>query len=169
KKTFSLHKPTSESPRTSHRNTGSSWSAGDSTQERVVPRIIFGPGRQRKRLVREELEAGIEVGVIDRLAEALGINQTQTTKLLRLPAATLKRRRETGRLTPDESDRVYRYARLLELAMALTADDEAAARDWLQAPAPYFGGESPLLRATTEYGAHEVEDLIGRIRHGIPS
>ncbi len=169
KKLFSVQNLEPNAPRSRHRSTEDGWPRTGVMPEQMVARIIFGKGRQRRGLVREEIAAGLEVEVLDRLAEALAVNQTQITKLLRIPAATLKRRRETGRLTQEESDRVYRYARLMELATALTAGDEVAARDWLQAPAPYFGGDTPLLRATSEYGAHEVEDLIGRIRHGIPS
>jgi uncharacterized protein (DUF2384 family) len=47
--------------------------------------------------------------------------------------------------------------------------DEEAARRWLKSPAYLFRGETPLEHAKTEYGAREVETLIGRIRHGILS
>jgi uncharacterized protein (DUF2384 family) len=47
--------------------------------------------------------------------------------------------------------------------------DKEAARGWLKTPAYAFKGETPLERARTEYGADQVEQLIGRIRHGIPT
>jgi uncharacterized protein (DUF2384 family) len=47
--------------------------------------------------------------------------------------------------------------------------DGEAAQQWLKSPAHAFKGETPLEHAQTEYGAREVENLIGRTRHGIPS
>ena len=64
---------------------------------------------------------------------------------------------------------VYRYTRLAALATDMFHGDGEAARHWLKSPAYAFKGETPLEHAQTEYGAREVENLIGRIRHGIPS
>jgi len=38
---------------------------------------------------------------------------------------------------------------------------------WLQSPNPALGGLSPLDAARTEEGCQEVEDILGRIEHGI--
>jgi putative toxin-antitoxin system antitoxin component (TIGR02293 family) len=47
--------------------------------------------------------------------------------------------------------------------------DANAARQWLTAPQPALGGSTPGDYAATELGAREVENLIGRLEHGIPS
>ena len=44
---------------------------------------------------------------------------------------------------------------------------EAAARDWLAKPARALDGETPIEHADTEAGAREVENLIGRLEHGV--
>jgi len=45
----------------------------------------------------------------------------------------------------------------------------AAARVWLRTPKLGLGGATPLTHARTELGARDVEELLGRIEHGIPS
>jgi uncharacterized protein (DUF2384 family) len=53
--------------------------------------------------------------------------------------------------------------------MELFEGDGDAARSWLTARQPALGGMAPLEFAGTDVGAGEVESLIGRLEHGIPS
>ena len=53
------------------------------------------------------------------------------------------------------------------MAYELMNGDGATARRWLQEPHDLIEGESPLERASTEVGGREVEELIGRLRHGV--
>jgi putative toxin-antitoxin system antitoxin component (TIGR02293 family) len=62
---------------------------------------------------------------------------------------------------------VLRFARLFRLATELYDGDEEAARAWLSKPARALDGETPLEHAETEAGAREVENLIGRLEHGV--
>ena len=68
----------------------------------------------------------------------------------------------------DESDRAWRMANLGARAYQLLGEKEAAA-NWLDSSNPFLDGESPLDRADSIVGMREVERLIGRISHGIPS
>ena len=104
----------------------------------------------------EVLRLGLDVSMDD-LAAKLGISK-----------ATLHRRKAQGRLGPEESDRVLRFARLLGKA-AEVLEGEEMARRWLHAPQVGLGGAVPLDYAETEIGAREVEDLLGRIEYGVYS
>lgn len=87
-------------------------------------------------------------------------------ELAQIPPRTLARRKEEGRLDPDESDRLLRASRVFGRALALFEGDVDAARTWLSAEQPALGGMAPLELATTDVGAREVENLIGRLeRH----
>jgi putative toxin-antitoxin system antitoxin component (TIGR02293 family) len=94
---------------------------------------------------------------LDRLALKLGMSK-----------ATLHRRKLDGRLTPEESDRVIRFARLMGRAVTVFETEENA-RLWLSSPQVGLGGAIPLDYAGTEIGAREVEDLLGRIEYGVYS
>jgi len=79
---------------------------------------------------------------------------------------TLANRRKLGTLTPEQSDRLVRVARLLATAEE-TFGNQDKAGIWLRRPTTVFGGERPLDLLDTDEGAREVETLLGRISHGI--
>jgi putative toxin-antitoxin system antitoxin component (TIGR02293 family) len=109
---------------------------------------------------------GLPYTEIDRLGARLQLPIKGLTKILGIPERTLARRRRDGRLSPDESERVLRLDRLFSLAVAMLRDEERA-RSWLKSPKQALGDKPPLVYAETEIGAREVEDLMGRIRHGV--
>jgi putative toxin-antitoxin system antitoxin component (TIGR02293 family) len=84
-------------------------------------------------------------------------------------AAGISARSRSRRLSPEESERLLRVSRVFERATGLFDGDPADARRWLETPLPVLGGRRPLDMAMTEPGARGVEDLIGRIGHGIVS
>ena len=94
---------------------------------------------------------------LDRLAQHLG-----------LARATLHRRKTSGHLNAEESDKVLRYARLLGQAAKVFGGVKGG-REWLKSPQHGLAGAVPLAFAATEVGAREVESLIGRIDHGVYS
>ncbi len=79
----------------------------------------------------------------------------------------MARRRDKGRLKPAESERLLRLSFLFEQAVDLFEEDVDAARNWLETPNVGLGGETPLRLAETELGAREVENLMGRLDHGV--
>jgi putative toxin-antitoxin system antitoxin component (TIGR02293 family) len=84
-----------------------------------------------------------------------------------IPERTLARRKTAGKLAPDESERLLRIANLFEKCVELFEGDVTAAVNWLTSPKKALNQERPLMYARTEFGAREVEDLIGRLEHGV--
>jgi putative toxin-antitoxin system antitoxin component (TIGR02293 family) len=68
---------------------------------------------------------------------------------------------EQKQQTPDD--------RVLAKALELFEGDHDAATEWMRSPLPALGGETPIDIARTELGARQVENLVGRIEHGIYS
>ncbi len=92
----------------------------------------------------------------------------KSARLLRdqvVPSATWKRTK--GRLSTAASERTERLARVVAAA-EYAWDDEAQAREWLNAPHPELAGRTPLVAASTELGARSVESLLDRIVYGLP-
>jgi putative toxin-antitoxin system antitoxin component (TIGR02293 family) len=116
------------------------------------------------------VDAGLAVGELDVLREALGWSMERLAPKVGLSMATFHRRKlgGLGRLTTDESDKVIRYARLLAKAIEVLGTEDDARR-WLNAAQFGLGGAAPLDYAATEVGAREVEDLLGRIDYGVYS
>ena len=114
------------------------------------------------------VRGGLPVSELDALQNTLDVPIDQLAPKLGISKATLHRRKAAGRLEPDESDRVVRFARLMGKAVEVF-ESEDAARAWLSAPQVGLGGETPLDYAMTELGAREVYNLLGRIDHSVYS
>lgn len=114
----------------------------------------------------ERLRSGLPMAEFRCLLDLLSIPEEELGRLLGISPATLHRRKKAGHLGTPESERIVRFARLFGRAMEVF-ESELAARDWLKAPNPGTAEESPLSYADTEYGAREVENLLGRLEHGV--
>jgi putative toxin-antitoxin system antitoxin component (TIGR02293 family) len=98
----------------------------------------------------------------------LGVTEERLGALVGMSRATLHRRKKAGSLDRSESDRLVRYARILNCVTAFYQSHEAAAK-WLNSPAMAFNGETPMDYADTEIGAREVEALVWRTENGVPN
>lgn len=116
--------------------------------------------------VLARIRRGLPMAEFETLRDMLGISAEQLAGHLTMSRSTLARRRKAGRLDPLESDRLVRFARLFARAREVF-EDPAAARDWLRMPARALASTSPMEFAETEAGGREVEDLLGRIEHGV--
>jgi putative toxin-antitoxin system antitoxin component (TIGR02293 family) len=143
-------------------------------QEANTPERMFihvtGIAQRATTSLSDVIEQGAPSESLKRLMSFFEIPKSNMLEILDISLATYSRRtKKNARLTSTETDRVYRYTRLLALATNMFHGDRDEALRWLKSPAYAFKGDTPLDHAKTEFGAHEVETLIGRIRHGIPS
>ena len=70
------------------------------------------------------------------------------------------------KLSPEQSDRADRLARVVSLAERVFGDDEKAFL-WLRLPNPELEGRQPLECLVREFAARAVEEALIRIDHGI--
>lgn len=113
------------------------------------------------------VEEGFPYRALERLRSNVGLSREALADLVQIKPRTLDRRKEGGRLRPEESDRLLRAARVFGGTIALFEGDADAARTWLSSPQRALGGAVPLEMARTEVGAREVESLVGRLEHGV--
>ena len=110
---------------------------------------------------------GLPFSRLTALATEIGIPSRELAVVLEIPERTLARRRVAGRLGRDESERLLRVARVVGKAIGLFEGDIAAAVAWLKSPQKALSHNTPLSYARFEVGAQEVENLIGRLEHGV--
>ncbi len=67
------------------------------------------------------------------------------------------------------AEQLLRVDRIIGCSLELFEGDRDGAVEWLLSSQPALGGASPMDVAKTEVGAREVEDLIGRLEHGVYS
>lgn len=113
------------------------------------------------------VQAGLPFSTFESLQTVIGLPSNQLAATINLPASTLARKKKSGHLTSEQSERLVRLARILELAFDLFEGDGDAARRWLKAPRETLGGSTPLEMVATEVGAREVENLINRLQDGV--
>jgi putative toxin-antitoxin system antitoxin component (TIGR02293 family) len=118
-------------------------------------------------LIRK-IQKGLPFSELETLQNKIDLPIDQLAEKLSISRSTLQRRKGAGRLSPHESDKVIRFSRLLMQATKLFGDVEKA-RAWLKHPQYGLGGGVPLDYATTETGAREVENLLGRIEYSVYS
>ena len=101
------------------------------------------------------------------MAHRYDLTDVVLADLLAISLSTLKRRRAAnGRLTADESDRFVRVLGLYAMAEDVMGSP-ALAFEWMSCANRSLGHESPNAYARMDAGAREVEDLLGRIAHGV--
>ncbi len=137
------------------------------TATKPKPFRLLGSKSGDLRATHEAILAGLPYSTLARLIKSFDGSADELLAPLAMGPKKLALRKAKGRLTVAESERVYRLARLLELATELYEGSEAGAIRWLCSPARSFSGETPLMRARTEVGARQVEHLIGRLEHGV--
>ena len=109
---------------------------------------------------------GLPVASVDSIVRLTRIAQTEMAQALAIPERTLARRKREGVLSPEESAKFVRFARVVERAEEVF-EDSSASLAWLKLVNPSLGGVTPLSLMDTDIGASTVLDTLGRIEHGV--
>ena len=129
---------------------------------------IFPPRTGYITEVRETIKGGLSARSAETIRRILGVTKQEAADLLGISPSTLARRKSKNQLlTPQESDRVYRLDKVWTATLRLFDNDADMARTWLKTPLETLEGETPLNFCDTEAGAQFINDLIGRLEHGV--
>lgn len=129
---------------------------------------VFSRRIKTSRDLQEALRQGFPYASFEAVLKALQFNSKDLASLVGVATRTLARRKACQVLSPIESDRLYRIARVtLQALTALGSLDKA--RVWLHKENQALGGDSPLSLLDTEIGERQVEELLNRINYGIYS
>ena len=139
----------------------------------AVAKVLGGEKTLGKRVSSQQdlisaVRRGLRTSTIDAVIKELDTPRAEVLPTLRIARRTMERRKLTGRLLPEESERVYRLAKILALAESVLGTREKA-RHWLNAPNRALGNVSPFSLLETEAGTDEVTNVLGRIEFGVYS
>lgn len=114
------------------------------------------------------VKAGFTMETVGQLEAYLDISTEDLAQAVNIESSRLVPRHteHDQRLRTDESERILRIGLLVDRAEEVL-NGRAEAREWLLRPCEALGGVSPLLYASTEPGAREVERLLGRLEEGV--
>ena len=114
-----------------------------------------------------EIKRGYSLDKFEQLKEDLGVNKEMLAKIASISLATMHRRKiASGRLTSDESEKVYRLEKLYETALEVLENKDNV-KAWFNTTQVVFEGKTPLEYADTMPGSEEVERVLRRMEHGI--
>jgi putative toxin-antitoxin system antitoxin component (TIGR02293 family) len=129
-------------------------------------RLFRGQSTPSSVEVRERIKRGLPYSSLESVSERLHLSVPEAANVLHMPSRTLARRKQAGRLAADESDRLYRLAHVVAFASNVLGSDQKAA-SWLRRPNRALENERPIDLLDTDVGARQVEDILGRIAHGV--
>lgn len=118
--------------------------------------------------LRRTVDAGLPYASLEAVMLKYGLAREEAAALLRLPQRTIARRKKEQRLRADESDRLLRLARVVAQAAQTLGSEEKAVK-WLRRPNRALGNQVPLQLLDNDIGALQVEEVLGRIAHGVVS
>lgn len=130
---------------------------------------LFGLRNYDPLYVVEHIRRGLTYAAFERFHRNTDLPYRVLAQVAEIPERTLARRKESGRFARDETDRLVRMSRIVARAIELFEGSADAAQRWLTNPVKALGGRTPIDFASTDVGAIEVESLIGRLAHGIPT
>ncbi|MCG8707431.1 DUF2384 domain-containing protein [Brenneria sp. 4F2] len=115
-----------------------------------------------------QLKAGLPVGVLDDIRHWSAMSKSDLLRVTGINERNVARRKNAGKnLSPDESERVARFVRVMDTAVRFFGGNKEDASHWLGRPVKGLGNSAPISLISTESGALEVLDLIGRLEHGV--
>ncbi len=119
-----------------------------------------------------ELSAAVQRGLPKKTLRSVVLHVTRDRKAVAelmyrvVPQPSYKRR--TTALSPAESERTERLARVIATALYVW-DDEEQARHFLTRPHPALADRTPIEAALSELGARQVEELLWSLFYGLPA
>jgi putative toxin-antitoxin system antitoxin component (TIGR02293 family) len=127
---------------------------------------VIGKSVRSPEDLAERVRKGLPFAALLAVMERYGISRDVLCTILHLSPRNFLRRKEQKRLSPDESDRLYRLARVIAHANRVFEDPDDSA-DWIHAPNTSLGKQQPLTLLDTDIGVQQVDQVLGRIEHGI--
>ena len=139
----------------------------------AVAKVLGGEKTLGRRVTSQQdlisaVKRGLRTSAVDSVIAELDAPRSEVLPTLRIARRTMERRKVTGRLRPEESERVYRLAKVLAYAESVLGTREKARR-WLNSPNQALGNATPFSLLETEAGVDEVTHVLGRIEYGVYS
>lgn len=107
----------------------------------------------------------LDVSVIDNIRAIVVFKTEESLATLGLSGRSIARRKE--KLSPAQSESIFRHVTAFDMALALFGNDFRKTISWMNKPARILGLETPNQAIGTETGAGDVVSLIEGIKHGV--
>lgn len=146
------------------RGAATTYGAATTEVRRIASFLGLGPHVSDRMELADLVAHGLPAASAEAVHEAMG----SSTFAAVIPPPTYRRARRSGQpLSRETSEKLYEFARVMELLVRIHKGDEAAAHRFLQRPHAMLGGRPPLEVATSSSaGADAVVELLQRADAG---
>ncbi|RRB09349.1 type II RES/Xre toxin-antitoxin system antitoxin [Larkinella rosea] len=103
----------------------------------------------------------------DRVAELAGLTDIELARILNMSIRNLHRLKPDDKMARDASERLLLLTNLLRHGLDVFDGDAETLADWLRSPIRELNSQSPIYLLDTTTGFGLVDDVLGRIEHGI--
>ncbi|WP_128545676.1 type II RES/Xre toxin-antitoxin system antitoxin [Larkinella soli] len=117
--------------------------------------------------VIDKARQGVLRSEADQVAALAGLTDLEMARILNMSDRNLHRLKPQERLSRDASERLLLLTNLLRHGLDVFDDDAETLADWLRSSIRELNSQSPLQLLDTTTGFGLVDDVLGRIEHGI--
>ncbi|WP_345270399.1 type II RES/Xre toxin-antitoxin system antitoxin [Nibrella viscosa] len=117
--------------------------------------------------VIDKSREGVLRSEADQVASLAGLTDIELARCLNMSVRNLHRLKPHERLSRDASERLLLLTNLLRHGLDVFDDDKETLADWLRSPIRELNNQSPIQLLDTTTGFGLVDDVLGRIEHGI--
>ncbi len=144
-------------------------SAEDAHAQTRLPytHMVLPPGRGHNMV--QELSRGVTGKVAEQFRKKANIDESAFSRIIGYSRVHYSRLVKNGNkhLRGAASNRLYRFAQILEHVINLYNGDEETALIWLKTPNVAFDNSTPLELLSSEVGSDLVDGLITQLELGI--
>ena len=117
--------------------------------------------------VIDKSRQGMPRAEADQAADLVGLTDIELARILNMSIRNLHRLKSNDKLARDASERLLLLTNLLRHGLDVFDDDTETLADWLRSPIRELNSQSPIYLLDTATGFGLVDDVLGRIEHGI--
>ncbi|GAB3222001.1 type II RES/Xre toxin-antitoxin system antitoxin [Spirosoma arcticum] len=117
--------------------------------------------------VIDKARQGVFRSEADQVAGMVRLTDIEMARILNMSDRNLHRIKPNERLSRDASERLLLLTNLLRHGLDVFDEDAETLADWLRSPIRELNSQSPLHLLDTTTGFGLVDDVLGRIEHGI--
>ena len=103
----------------------------------------------------------------DTVAQLAGLTDIELARILNMSVRNLHRLKADDKLARDASERLLLLTNLLQHGLDVFDEDTQTLAEWLRSSIRELNTQSPLSLLDTTTGFGLVDDVLGRIEHGI--
>ncbi len=156
-----------------HQSTPGAKPGGQSPLQKII-QLLGGPQVLERPIlskldVHEAILKGIPGGALVFIVEHVkSMEPSDVTRAVGVSLRTVQRRTKTPatRLSQEQSGRTWKFAEILARATEVFGD-QAEAEQWLARPAMALDERRPLDLLSSPAGVEMVEQVLGRLEHGV--